>query len=206
METVFSEDIPLDRNSEYYEFSVGKAGELRCAQALEDRECGECESCLLTHSIISTKNWFWRCSHQVKKRFLMGIVQRYHSVDLLKYTMQILQPLISKDYTYARNRIVPSLETDTAQASSNRALSMVDIDHSIKYTWNWFVSSNYWTKSNFLLGLFKMCDIHLLFMVGNHAKTLLSSEIKALASKGNAEWCQNVHYCYSLEFFYYVSG
>lgn len=183
METVFCEDIPLDRNSEYYEFSVGKASELCCAESLEDKGCGECESCLLSHSILSTRNWFWRCSHQVKKKFLMGLVQRYHSVDLLKYTVQILKPLISKDYTYARNRICPSLQTDTAQASSDRALTMSDIEISIKYTWNWFVSSNYWTKSNFLLGLFKLCDIHLLFTVGNHAKTLLSSEIKALSYK-----------------------
>lgn len=184
METVFCEDIPLDRNSEYYEFNVGKAAELRCASLLEDQDCGECESCLLAQSILSTKNWFWRCSHQVKKKFLMGIVQRFHSVDLLKYTVQLLKPLISKDFTYARNRSVPSLQTDTAQASSDRALSMNDIDLSIKHTWNWFLSSNYWTKSNFLLGLFKFCEIHLLFMVGNHAKTLLSSEIKALTQRG----------------------
>lgn len=184
METVFCEDIPLDRNSEYYEFSVGKAGELRCAKSLDNRDCGECESCLLSHSILSTRNWFWRCSHQVKKKFLMGLVQRFHSVDLLKYTVQILKPLISKDFTYARNRVSPSLDTDKARASSNRALTMSDIDLSIKYTWNWFVSSNYWTKSNFLLCLFKLCDIQLLFMVGNHAKTLLSSEIKALSHKG----------------------
>ncbi|XP_067929155.1 F-box and WD repeat domain containing protein 10B-like [Watersipora subatra] len=183
METVFCEDIPLDRNSEYYEFSVGKAEELRCAKSLENRDCGECESCLLSHSILSTKNWFWRCSHRVKKKFLMGLVQRFHSVDLLKYTVQILKPLISKDFTYARNRSAPSLDTDNVKASSNRALSMADIDLSIKYTWNWFVSSNYWTKSNFLLGLFKLCEVQLLFMVGNHAKTLLSAEIKALSHK-----------------------
>lgn len=183
METVFCEDIPLDRNSEHYEFSIGKAVELRCSEVVEDRECGECESCLLSHSILSTKNWFWRCSHQIKKRFLMGLVQRFHSVDLLKYTVQLLKPLLSKDFTYARNRAVPGLDTDYAQASSDRALSMNDINTSVKLTWNWFVSSNYWTKSNFLLALFQLCDIHLLFMVGNHAKTLLASEVKALAHK-----------------------
>lgn len=184
METVFCEDIPLDRNAECYEFNLGKAGELSCSQTIEGRDCGECEVCLLTQSLISTRNWFWRCSDQVKKRFLVGLVQRYHSVDLLKYTVQLLKPLIGKDFTYTRSRIVPGLESDSAQSSSDRALDMAVVDKSIKYTWNWFVSSNYWTKSNFTLGLFKMCDSQLLFTVGNLAKTMLSSEVKALAHKG----------------------
>jgi len=184
METVFSEDIPLDRNAETYEFNIGRAAELRCSQTTEDKDCGECESCLLTDSIISTKNWYWRCSHQVQKKFLMGVIQRFHSVDLLKSTVQLLKPLLSKDFTYARNRVTPSLETDRATSSSDRALSMVDVETSMKYTWNWFASSNYWTKSNFFLGLMQLCDIHLLFMVANHAKTLLATEVKALASRG----------------------
>lgn len=188
METVFCEDIPLDRNSEQYVLNIGKALELKCAQPLMDQECGECEVCLLAQSIIATRNWFWRCSDQVKKRFVIGIVQRFHSVDLLKHTIRLLRPLLAKDYTYARSRTAPGLNTDTARLSSNRALSSSEIEVNIRYTWNWFVSSNYWTKSNFLLGLLQMCNMHLLFTAGNHAKTLLAAEVKALSHRGDVSY------------------
>ena len=98
-------------NKETYEFNLGKAKELRCMGNSETTICGECEACALTKQITQVKRWMFRAGDQSRKRFVLGLVRRLHSVDLLEYVTKLLQPLACKDFMYAKTRTNPSLQT-----------------------------------------------------------------------------------------------
>lgn len=168
--------------TELFEFNLGRAPQLRCADGNRDGDCGSCESCQLTDKIKYVKEWFPRLGDQSKKRFMLGLVRRFHSIDLLHNVVSILQPLFFKDFTYARARPKPSLKTDVATVSADHALTVMMVESYINSTWDWFHKGNYWTKSNFVLALMPFCDAHLLYTIGIQAKTFLVSEEKAAIS------------------------
>ncbi|XP_013384756.1 CMT1A duplicated region transcript 1 protein [Lingula anatina] len=178
------EEIPKmkhpNQNSEHFTFNLGKAHELRCIYNQKATICGKCESCQIIARTNSTKQWFLKAGDNTQKRFLLGLVRRAHSVDLLQQVVNLLHPLLnSKDFTYARNRVNPSLSTDRTTVSSDRALTLAQVEQEISSTWSWYQSAAYWTKSNFLLNLLHCCEAHLLHIVGTQAKTLLVSERSA---------------------------
>ena len=172
------------KNVETFEFNLGQAPKLRCINTDETTVCGSCEACILTDKLNSVKTWFLRAGDQSKRRYTLGLVKRCHSVDLVQYLINLLQPLLCKDFTYARMRTKPSLATDRATMSQDRALSAEELEKNIAESWFWFQAANYWTKSNFLLGVLQSCDAHLLHAVGTQARTLLASERKAFVQKG----------------------
>lgn len=165
-----------------YEFNLGKALELKCVTGNKTAACNSCESCALISAITSMRSWFPRLGDHSKRRFVLGLVRRFHSVDLLQYVTHILQPLLYKDFTYARARTNPSLDSDRPTLSSDRALAKRDVDKYISTTWDWFGKSNYWSKSNFTLAVLQLCESHILYNVGIQSKTLLASEEKAAIS------------------------
>ena len=164
---------------EPFEFNIGQAPQLRCGSTGKATVCGNCETCSLIRKIKHVEEWFQRVGTQSKRRLVLGLVRRFHSLDLLHYITQLLQPLLGKDFTYARARTKPSLQTDRATMSADRALNANEIERELSSTWDWFQSSNYWTKSNFILTLLQWCEAHLLYIVGTQAKTLLASERRA---------------------------
>ena len=169
---------------EVYEFNLGKAPELRCVHSQDNTICGECECCCLTKKLTDVKEWFFRAGDQSKKRFTLGLVRRLHSVDLMSHLVSLLQPLLCKDFMYARSRTNPSLNTDRCTMSSDRALDAHEIERKIAETWYWFQGANYWTKWNFILCLLQQCDAHLLNVIGTQARTQLTSEQKAFVQAG----------------------
>lgn len=171
-------------NTETYEFNLGKAKELRCLKDAKTTTCGECEACVLTKQVNRIKRWMFRAGDQSRRRFVLGLVRRLHSVDLLQYVTNLLQPLAYKDFMYAKTRTNPSLKTDRCTQSSNRALDEVDLEKEITETWFWFQNANYWTKSNYIMGVMQECEAHLLSLIATQAKTLLASERKAFESQG----------------------
>ena len=173
-----------DRSVEAFEFNLGQAPNLRCVNSDKTTVCGSCEACVLTNKINSVKTWFLRAGDQSKRRYTLGLVKRLHSADLVQYIINLLQPLLCKDFTYARMRTKPSLATDRATMSEDRALSTAELEKNIAESWHWFQGANYWTKSNFLLGVLQCCDAHLLYAVSTSARTLLASEQRAFVEKG----------------------
>ena len=174
-----------NRSSEAFGFNLGQAPQLRCViESGKTTVCGNCETCLLVKTLNPVKVWFSKAGDQSRRRFLLGLVRRLHSVNLLEYFVGLLSPLLCKDFTYARTRTNPSLETDRGTMSSDRALNTFDLDREITKTWYWFQSSNYWTKSNFVLSLFRDCESHLLYLIGVQARTLLASQRKATVPEG----------------------
>ena len=168
---------------ESFVFNLGKASDLRC-NANDQKICGKCDGCVLQAKIAPTKSWLSRAGDQTKRRFVLGLLRRLHSVDLVKYVVNLLQPLLCKDFMYARSRSKPSLATDSATLSNDRALSVVDLEKFIAETWDWFQSATYWIKSNFLINVLQECEQNLLFLIANQARTLLTSEEAAFIPFG----------------------
>lgn len=184
-------------NRETYEFNLGKAPELRCVFSQKATVCGKCETCELNDRLKYVKEWFPRFGDHSQKRFMLGLMRRIHSINLLQQLVTLLQPLLNKDYTYARMRTCPSLRTDTMTLSSDRSLSSGAVEYYITSTWDWFAKSNYWSKSNFALALLRLCDVHLLHILGTQARTLLISEENACGGhEGNIPLLKLIHPCF----------
>ncbi|KAK3089437.1 hypothetical protein FSP39_003593 [Pinctada imbricata] len=164
---------------EVFEFNIGKAQSLRCVSSDRATTCGKCESCVLTRQLKEVREWFPKMGDQSKKRFMLGLMRRLHSVDLLNQVVSLLQPLLNKDFTYSRSRSAPSLETDSVTLSSDRAMPAREVEYFISNTWTWFQKANYWTKANYALAMLQHCDSFLLHAIGAQSRTLLISEEKA---------------------------
>jgi F-box/WD-40 domain protein 10 len=171
-------------NVEVFEFNLGRAPLLRCVKTEKSSACNECETCKLSIKLREIKQWFPRLGDHSKKRFMLGLMQRTHSAELLKQVVTLLQPVLCKDFTYSRSRTNPSLSTDNPTLSSDRALPAKKVDNYIITSWQWYGEANYWSKANFALVLLQMCDAHLLHTIGAQAKTLLISEEKAAREFG----------------------
>lgn len=159
------------------ELNVSKAPELRCVKS-PVRSCGVCESCKLGTKLNHTKEWFTRSGDQARRRFVLGLVHRLDSLDLFENVIFMLQPLQYKDFTYTRSRSKPSLVQDRTIAPSNHALNENELEQEITNYWQWFSSSAYWTKSNYLLGLMQLCETHLLHIMASTVRTLCERERK----------------------------
>ena len=170
-------------NCEPFEFNLGKARELRCVNGSRT-VCGNCESCKLTEKINRTKQWFLKSGLQSQRRFMLGLIRRFHSTDLMQYVVTLLSPLLCKDFTYSRMRTNPALDTDRPTMSSDRALNCDDLEAEMAEIWLWFQHSKYWTKANFVLALLQHCEAHLLHIIATQARTLLSSERRAQVKNG----------------------
>ena len=166
-------------NKEENEYNLNQALNLRCINQTGFTECGHCDSCLLLNKIREFRQCFFRFGDHSKKRFMLGLLKRMRSIDLLKNTVLLLQPTLSKDCIYSRARTNPSLDTDSASVSSDRAMSAQKVEETTMSNWDWFSCASYYMKANFALCMFQMCDIHLLHTVFTQAKTLLASEMKA---------------------------
>ena len=113
-------------------------------------------------------------------------MRRVRSADLLRRMISLLDgPLLcGRDRAYARARPAPSLATDRASTSGDRALDTRDLEWRIAETWRWFAAASYWSRSTFLLGCLKRVEAHLLHAVGVQAKTVLASEERAMVTQG----------------------
>ena len=142
------------------------------------KSCGICEDCCLGAKLNHTKEWFCRCGEPVKRKYLLGLVQRFDSMDLLEYIASLLQSFQYKDFTYMRSRSKPSLIIDTSSPPTNHALNESELLDTVDNYLEWFTSSTYWTKANYLLGLMQLCDTHLLHIVATKTRALCERERK----------------------------
>ena len=160
----------FDNTTAFSELSINNAPKLRC-NAGKFTICDKCEACELGRKLLYTKEWFFRCSEQTQRQFLLALVHRYNSIDLHEYTNAVLTTLEGKDYIYARSRNRPSLKEDMSGSSSNHALNKIQLRRDILDCLTWFESSPYWTKCNFMLELMKSCNAQLLHMIGNESRS-----------------------------------
>uniref|UniRef100_A0A8C0G7X1 F-box domain-containing protein n=1 Tax=Chelonoidis abingdonii TaxID=106734 RepID=A0A8C0G7X1_CHEAB len=168
------------KDQESLEYRLDCAPDLRCEKKTDlVPVCQICETCVLSWRVFSTKEWFLRASNVSQRKFLVGIVKRFNSLDLLNYAEKVLQTTYGKDFTFSRSRITPSLKEDMTTSASDRALNTVTLEKAMSETWKWFKNSSYWTKANYTLLLLQMCNPKLLFIAANLVRVLLVREQSA---------------------------
>ncbi|XP_038633018.1 CMT1A duplicated region transcript 1 protein isoform X2 [Scyliorhinus canicula] len=167
----------LDAAGEVAEFNIyGPAHQTCQSSECTLPRCGSCYTCTLNLRLASTKQWFLRAGDLAKQQFLNGLVRRIDSLDLLLQLNRLLQPTLSKDFTHSRSRANPGLRQDFNTLSSNRSLNKLALLRDIAGTWDWFVGSRHWIKTNYLLALCRLCDTTLLHNLGNLIRTLIISQ------------------------------
>ncbi|XP_078082108.1 F-box and WD repeat domain containing protein 10B [Mustelus asterias] len=167
----------LDAVGEVVEFNIHVAVKQTCLSAeCPVPRCGQCSTCSLQDRLASTKQWFLRAGDLAKQHFLMGLIRRIASLDLLLQLQRLLLPTLSKDFTYVRSTANPSLRQDFSTLSSNRSLTKPALRRSIAATWDWFAGSRHWVKTNYLLALLQLCDISLLHNIGTLIRTFIVSQ------------------------------
>ncbi|XP_072168163.1 F-box and WD repeat domain containing protein 10B-like [Diadema setosum] len=164
------------RTTENFEFNLGKSPDLRCLASRGTTICTKCESCVVRTRLIETRQWFLRAGEKSKRRFLLGLVRRFHSANLFAYVVQILKPLCGKDYLYSRSRANPGLDGDHIDAGHDRALRNQATEETIQDSLRWFSAAPYWSKSNYILGVLQMCSGELVHAVNKLAQTMLNNE------------------------------
>ncbi|TFK04509.1 Sushi domain-containing protein 3 [Platysternon megacephalum] len=172
------------KDQESLEYRLDCAPDLRCEKKTDlVPVCQICETCVLAWRVFSTKEWFLRASDVSQRKFLVGIVKRFNSLDLLNYAEKVLQTSQGKDFTFSRSRITPSLKEDMTTSTSDRALNIVTLEKAMLETWKWFKNSSYWTKANYTLLLLQMCNPKLLFIAVNLVRVLLVREQSASSKR-----------------------
>uniref|UniRef100_A0A8D2ITN5 F-box/WD repeat-containing protein 10 n=1 Tax=Varanus komodoensis TaxID=61221 RepID=A0A8D2ITN5_VARKO len=150
---------------EILEYKLEYTPDLRCEKQTDLVPiCHSCKSCILKWKMFSTREWFLRVSQASQRQFLVGIIKRFRSQDLLNYAWNLLQSTNTKDFTYSRSCVSSSF---TAASISNRGLDPQQLEHSMVNLWRWFLNASFWTKSNYILLLLQMCDAQLLLMAAS---------------------------------------
>ncbi|XP_038227509.1 CMT1A duplicated region transcript 1 protein [Dermochelys coriacea] len=154
------------KDLESLEYRLDSAPVLRCEKKTDlVPVCQICETCVLAWRVFSTKEWFLRANDVSQRKFLVGIVKRFNSLDLLNYAEKVLQSSHGKDFTFSRSRT--SLKEDMTTSASDRTLNTAMLEQAMLETWRWFKTSSYWTKANYTLLLLQMCNPKLLFMAAS---------------------------------------
>ncbi|EMP23730.1 F-box/WD repeat-containing protein 10 [Chelonia mydas] len=165
------------KDLESLEYRLDSAPVLRCEKKTDlVPVCQICETCVLAWRVFSTKEWFLRASDVSQRKFLVGIVKRLNSLDLLNYAEKVLQTSHGKDFTFSRSRT--SFKEDTTTSASDWILNTAMLEQAMLETWRWFKTSSYWTKANYTLLLFQMCNPKLLFMAASLVREQSASSKK----------------------------
>ncbi|KAJ7316130.1 hypothetical protein JRQ81_002292 [Phrynocephalus forsythii] len=173
------------------EYKLEYTPDLRCEKQTDlVPVCHRCKSCILSWRTFSTREWFLRASHASQRQFLVGIIKRFKSQDLLNYTWNLLQPTNSKDFIYSRSCANSSL---TACSALDRVLDPQELEQSMADLWKWFLNASFWTKANYILLLLQMCDPQLLLMASSLIRLLLGPDEKPVFTKEETEADQSQH-------------
>ncbi|XP_042305977.1 CMT1A duplicated region transcript 1 protein isoform X2 [Sceloporus undulatus] len=159
---------------EILEYKLEYTPDLRCEKQTDlVPVCHNCKSCILSWKTFSTREWFVRASHASQRQFLVGIIKRFKSQDLLNYAWNLLRPTNAKDFTYSRSCVSSSF---MVSSTLDRALDPQKLEQSMASLWKWFLHASFWTKANYLLLLLQMCDSQLLLMAASLIRILLSQD------------------------------
>ncbi|XP_013908237.1 PREDICTED: CMT1A duplicated region transcript 1 protein-like, partial [Thamnophis sirtalis] len=161
-----------------HEYKLKYAPDLRCEKQTDlVPVCYRCKSCILSWKIFSTREWFVRASQATQRTFVMGIINRFESYDLLKYSWNLLQAIDAKDFNYSRSSVS---STFRASSALDRAMDPQKLAQSMADLWRWFAGTCFWTKANYILLLLQMCDSKLLLMAATLIRILIGEHENAM--------------------------
>ena len=186
-----------DPNSESSEFNLNTIYE-KCCRKGEVGPCGDCESCVIDKKIKEVQSWLVLAGDQTRRRCLLGLVRRIYSTEALNYLSTLLHSVLNgKDYTYARTRTNPSLDTDRWTTSGDRMLKPEELDIKLQDLWKWFELGDYYRKLNFLLKIMTYCEVQLVWIVLKQIQTQFVPSQRANKNKGLCA----ILVCYTAHFY-----
>nr|XP_056704223.1 F-box and WD repeat domain containing protein 10B [Euleptes europaea] len=162
---------------ELLEYKLDYTPDLRCEKQTDlVPVCHSCKSCILSWKVFATREWFTRASSITQRQFVAGVIKRFRSQDLLKYTWNLLRSTYcSKDFIYSHSSVASKF---LAPSTLNRALNVQTLKQSISDLWKWFLNASFWSKANYTLLLLQMCDSQLLLMAASLIRILLVKDLK----------------------------
>ncbi|XP_020822259.1 F-box and WD repeat domain containing protein 10B [Phascolarctos cinereus] len=159
---------------EKLEFRLDCAPDLRCEQKTEYLPmCQKCETCVLAWKIFSTREWFCRISERSQQKFLVRILKRLKSLELLDYFEKVLSTSQGKEFTYFRCRAIIDRKTDKKITCSKIKKVDEKAKDAMLDTLRWFGNSSYRTKVHYTLLLLQLCDSSLLFNAASVIRFLI---------------------------------
>ncbi|XP_063148692.1 F-box and WD repeat domain containing protein 10B [Candoia aspera] len=167
------------------EYKLDYTPDLRCEKQTDlVPVCYHCKSCILSWKTFSTREWFLRASQGTQRTFLVGIINRFQSHDLLRYSWNLLQSTDTKDFAYSRSCVSSTI---TGSSTLDQAMDPQKLAQSIVDLWKWFLNACFWTKANYVLLLLQMCDSQLLLMAATLIRFLLSEHESTLSENMGEE-------------------
>ncbi|KAM9837899.1 F-box/WD repeat-containing protein 10 [Aulostomus maculatus] len=135
-----------------------------------DNMCGMCPSCVFAPKPPASTRCQWKASDTFKRRFVVGLLLRCDSVQVLESVQSALRVTSWHLSTYARSRSQTSAQRDL---SPDRAMPGRPLGFDTDAVRLWFTTSTDAVKSQYLCGLLSGCELELLRLVANLTNVLL---------------------------------
>lgn len=140
--------------------------------------CGMCSSCVFAAEPGSARG-LWTLSDQLRRNFIVGLILRCTSVDVLQTIRDALSFTSWDFFNYGRSETLTYVQNNLS-GTRNRESDGKPLGLDVSGTWDWFTGSTDVTKSRYLLRLFSFCDSELLRMVANLTNVLLARQERGL--------------------------
>ncbi|XP_069016322.1 F-box and WD repeat domain containing protein 10B [Embiotoca jacksoni] len=137
--------------------------------------CGMCPSCVFAPTPPTRSRCLWKMSDKVKRRFVVALLSRCGSVQVLESVRSLLGVTSWTMFTYARSRR-PAAPRDLPSRGSQRALAEKPLSVDTDAIYSWFDGSPEWIKSDYLCRIFSLCDSEFLRMVSNLTGVFLARQ------------------------------
>lgn len=141
--------------------------------------CGMCSSCVFAPEPPGSAGCLWALSDELRRNFIVGLILRCTSVDVLQTVRDALSFTSWDFFNYGRSESLTCLQSSLS-GTRNRASGGNPPGLDVSGIWDWFTGSTDVTKSRYLLRLFSFCDSELLRMAANLTNVLLLRQQRGL--------------------------
>lgn len=141
--------------------------------------CGMCSSCVFAPEPPGSARCLWTVSDELRRNFIVGLILRCTSVDVLQTIREALSFTSWDFFNYGRSESLTCVQNNLS-SSRNRASGGKPLGLEVNEIWDWFTGSSDVTKSRYLLRLFSFCDSELLRMAANLTNVLLVRQQRGL--------------------------
>lgn len=141
--------------------------------------CGMCASCVFAPEPPGSARCLWTVSDELRRNFIVGLILRCTSVNLLQSIQEALSFTSWDFFNYGRSESLICVQNNLS-STRNRASDEKPLGLEVNEIWDWFTGSSDMTKSRYLLRLFSFCDSELLRMAANLTNVLLVRQQRGL--------------------------
>ena len=134
--------------------------------------CGICPSCVFAPVPPGSTPCLWKASDMFKRRFLVKLILRCTSTQMLQNIQSALGVTSCSLVTYVRSSS-PYFPQDYPGRSTDLEQDGKPIGSDVNKIWDWFAKSPNWIKSRYLIHLLSRYDLEMLRMVANLINVLL---------------------------------